>query len=178
MWIFGYGSLMWYGWEEHGGYLRRAAAELLGYERTFNKPSVRHWGTPSCPCPTLNLVKSGASCWGIAFEFPEERRADTMIYLSRREGRGFVFKEHRVLIDGDTAVTALVPLYRGTNVVQQTSAREVAALALAAKGVCGSCVSYIKGVRDELHKLGINDPAVEHVCGALDKAEHGGDRCE
>jgi cation transport regulator ChaC len=68
-------------------------------------------------------------------------------------------------------VTALVPLYRGANVIQQTSAPEIAARVLAAKGVSGSCVSYIKAVRDKLRMLGIDDPAVENLCATLDHAE-------
>lgn len=39
MWVFGYGSLMWDGWEQEFGCLRRCVAVLKGYRRTFNKAS-------------------------------------------------------------------------------------------------------------------------------------------
>jgi cation transport protein ChaC len=81
MWVFGYGSLMWDSWEADRGYLQRVTAELKGYSRTFNKRSVRNWGTRLHPGPTLNLIASNESCRGIAFEFPESRRAEIVAYL-------------------------------------------------------------------------------------------------
>ena len=86
MWVFGYGSLMWDGWEAHHGCLRRVTAELRGYSRTFNKRSVRNWGTRLHPGPTLNLVAGNTSCRGVVFEFPESSRAEIVAYLIRREG--------------------------------------------------------------------------------------------
>jgi cation transport protein ChaC len=41
-WIFGYGSLMWDGWEEKFGCEERQVAELPGHVRTFNKASVKN----------------------------------------------------------------------------------------------------------------------------------------
>jgi cation transport protein ChaC len=89
MWVFGYGSLMWDGWETRRGCLRRVIAELQGYVRSFNKLSVRNWGSRTYPGPTLNLIASTSSCRGIAFEFPEERRAEVLAYLIQREGKNF-----------------------------------------------------------------------------------------
>ena len=37
MWIFGYGSLMWDGWESEFVCQERAMATLSGYRRAFNK---------------------------------------------------------------------------------------------------------------------------------------------
>jgi glutathione-specific gamma-glutamylcyclotransferase len=174
MWIFGYGSLMWDGWETHRGCIHRVTAELRGYARTFNKLSVRNWGTPRYPGPTLNLIASKSLCRGIAFEFPEMRSADIMAYLIRREGKNFTLNELPIVLKGGTAVTASVPLYEGPNVLPPTSAPEIAAMALRAKGVSGSCAEYIKGVADHLAQLGIDDPAVASLCAALVKARLGG----
>jgi cation transport regulator ChaC len=55
MWIFGYGSLMWDGWESEFACQERAMATLSGYRRAFNKLSVANWGTKDAPCPTLKL---------------------------------------------------------------------------------------------------------------------------
>jgi cation transport protein ChaC len=170
MWIFGYGSLMWDGWETKRRCLRRATAELRGYTRTFNKLSVRNWGTPSNPGPTLNLIASATSCRGIAFEFDEASRADIVAYLAKREGNGFALKELPVALDGDKAVTALVPLYQGHNSLPPTGVTEIVAMALKAKGTSGSCASYIEGVAEHLRKLGIGDPAVADLREALVKA--------
>ena len=46
MWIFGYGSLMFDGWEAACGCVDRKCAELPGYRRAFNKKSVEILGHP------------------------------------------------------------------------------------------------------------------------------------
>jgi hypothetical protein len=89
MWVFGYGSLMWDNWETAHGCLRHVVAVLPGLRRTFNKASVDHWGTKDKPCPTLNLAaEPSASCKGVAFEFPEEKRGEVLDYLTQREASG------------------------------------------------------------------------------------------
>ena len=73
MWVFGYGSLMWDGWEKGFGCLRRSVVTLQGYGRTFNKASMKNRGTKHAPCPTLNLEKiEVGTCKGMAFEFPHD----------------------------------------------------------------------------------------------------------
>jgi cation transport regulator ChaC len=68
MWIFGYGSLMFDGWEAACGCTDRKWADLPGYRRSFNKKSVESRGTREAPGLTLNLVRSaGHVCRGIAF---------------------------------------------------------------------------------------------------------------
>jgi glutathione-specific gamma-glutamylcyclotransferase len=167
MWVFGYGSLMWDGWEAKWPCLRRVTAELRGYSRVFNKLSVRNWGTEQCPGPTLNLVASDFSCRGIAFEFPEAPRADILDYLARREGRNFTLNERPIVLEGGFAATAIVPLYDGPNIIPPTRASEIAAMALRSKGESGSCADYIKGVADHLLELEIDDQAVADVRFAL-----------
>jgi len=65
MWIFGYGSLMFDGWEAACGCTGRRWADLPGYRRSFNKKSVESRGTPEAPGLTLNLVRAaGHVCRG------------------------------------------------------------------------------------------------------------------
>lgn len=170
MWVFGYGSLMWDGWETERGCLRRTTAELHGYARAFNKLSVRNWGSRECPGPTLNLIVADSVCRGVAFEFPEGLRADVLAYLVKREGKNFAFDECPITLEGYTGTTAIVPLYQGPNVIASTDASEIATMALSAKGMSGSCANYIKGVADHLRELQIDDPVVTEVCTALVKS--------
>ena len=102
MWIFGYGSLMWDGWERDFGRLRAVMAELPGHQRVFNKASIRNWGTRTAPGPTLNLVPGHGVCRGIAFEFQEQASAALHDYLLRREGRDFALRNETIrLNDGE-----------------------------------------------------------------------------
>jgi len=161
MWIFGYGSLMWDGWETERGCTRRMLADLLGYCRVFNKASVKNWGTKSAPCPTLNLAKvAGGVCRGVAFEFPDGLKEELLSYLSNREGKAFRLHEMPVRLESNSEVSALVPLYEGQNVIDGKTLEETAAMVKAASGSDGSCFSYIKGIAEKLTGLGISDPVV------------------
>ncbi|QOK92225.1 cation transporter [Ralstonia pseudosolanacearum] len=168
MWVFGYGSLMADGWEAKFACTRRAVAELAGYRRAFNKASVANWGTATTPCPTLNLHQAAdASCTGIAFEFPEDQRAEVETYLAKREGKNFVLQELQITPQGTAPVLALVPIYTGHNIIRTTSSEELASCIRQANGKSGSCVDYVVGVYHQLEQLGIDDPAVTQIRALL-----------
>jgi glutathione-specific gamma-glutamylcyclotransferase len=168
MWVFGYGSLMWDGWEAKRGCTRRVVADLPGFCRRFNKASVRNWGTESAPGPTLNLSKAAAGiCRGIAFEFPDTQKAEILSYLEEREGKGFLLHERLVRIDGQSEVSAFVPLYNGKNVIEGKTVEEVAEMVLAASGTEGACFDYVNGIAEKLSALGIGDPAVTELWRAV-----------
>jgi len=168
MWIFGYGSLMWDGWEAAHGCTRRELADLVGYCRVFNKVSIKNWGTRDAPCPTLNLSKSMASvCRGIAFEFPENNNKAVLTELIEREGRGFELLEMSVLLQGTTKVSAVVPVYEGNNIISGKKIVEVASLVAKAIGTKGSCSEYIKNIAEKLAELNIDDPLVTEFCVAV-----------
>lgn len=168
MWVFGYGSLMWDGWETKHGCIRRVLADLPGYCRTFNKASVRNWGTKSAPCPTLNLSKvAGSVCRGIAFEFPDAQKAEILSYLKEREGKAFPLHEVPVHLEDQSDVSAFVPIYSGKNVIEGNTLEKVVSMVLAASGTNGTCLAYIKGIAEKLSALGINDPAVSELWGKV-----------
>lgn len=168
MWVFGYGSLMWDSWETERGCTRRVIAELPGYCRRFNKASVRNWGTHAAPGPTLNLSKVAAGiCRGIAFEFPDAKKGEILSYLEAREGKAFTLHDVLVRIDDQSEVSASVPLYNGKNVIEGKTVEEVAEMVLAASGTDGTCLSYVNGVAERLSALGVNDPAVTELWGAV-----------
>lgn len=161
MWIFGYGSLMWDGWEGAFDCTERVVAELRGHRRTFNKASVVNWGTRSCPCPTLNLeADADGSCVGIAFEFPEVRRIEVEAYLAKREGKNFVPAPVIVRLERAGPVRALVWLYSGNNILTSQTSEEIVSNIRLARGSSGTCLDYIGSVYEQLRKLGINDPEV------------------
>ena len=170
MWVFGYGSLMWDGWEKAYGCTKTSLADLPGYRRVFNKASIKRWGSKQSPCPTLNLEKvAAAACRGMAFAFPDGRRNEVLNYLRNREGEGFELPEFEVRLTDGTGVTAAVPLYGGKNLIRAASVPEAAAVVQNAKGTAGPCAKYIKGIFDKLAELGINDPAVVDLMREVDK---------
>jgi len=161
MWVFGYGSLMWDGWETQYGCTRRVLADLPGYCRVFNKASVKNWGTKSAPCPTLNISKvADGVCRGVVFEFPNDQKQKLLAYLADREGKTFQLREVTVQLDGHTGISALVPFYEGKNVIVGKTLEEAASMVAPASGTCGSCLAYIRGIAEKLSELGIHDPVV------------------
>ncbi len=84
MWLFGYGSLMWDGWETRYGCRQRMPTDLPGFTRIFNKKSLERWGTHARPGLTLNL-HAGDACRGVAFEFDDGASSDITTYLNDRE---------------------------------------------------------------------------------------------
>lgn len=173
MWVFGYGSLMWDGWERDFACQQKERATLAGYRRDFNKRSVKNWGTSRSPCPTLGLAEDeGADCVGVAFQFPEEQQGDVYAYLSAREGASFSFSEREIRLDSGSAVTALVPINDATASTymgyETLSAR--AGLVKTAQGTNGSCFEYVSSVRKHLTELGVTDPAVEALWSEVTEA--------
>jgi len=111
MWVFGYGSLMWDGWEVEFGAARRERATLPGVRRDFNKASWKNWGTRAVPAPTLGLVpEAGASCVGFAFEFADANRDRVLATLRDREGKSFRLEEKPITLDSGEIVNAIVPV--------------------------------------------------------------------
>jgi glutathione-specific gamma-glutamylcyclotransferase len=161
---------MWDGWETRQGCVLRCVAELRGYCRSFNKGSVRNWGSSQQPCPTLNLTQGEGFCRGIAFEFPDSAKSSVLAYLKKREGRDFALRELNIVFDSGIAVAALVPLYKGKNLIASDDVTILTSLAVRANGTNGLCTTYIRGIFNKLCEMGIDDPAVSAVWRAVEEA--------
>ena len=168
MWVFTYGSLMFEGWERAGGYAVRTKAELQGYSRVFNKASLRNWGTRQFPCPTLNLIRSPSlSCWGIAFQFRDERAKEAIAYLKEREGKGFTFPALPIRLDDGATAQAITSIYEGGNTIPTGDSSQIARMVMNAKGTSGPCKDYVQRVAEQLRLLQIDDPVVTAFSNAL-----------
>jgi len=165
IWLFGYGSLMWDGWEERFGCLQRTPADLRGHSRIFNKTSLERWGTHDKPGLTLNLTPSGA-CRGVAFAFDAAARSEIEDYLCARETCAAT--EIPVLLPDATEVGALTYIYDGPRLIDEgLTIEQQAAMILEAEGSAGSSLDYIQGVRAHLAELGVADPAVDALWAAV-----------
>ena len=159
MWVFGYGSLIWDEWADRFGCIRRERATLEKYRRDFNKASVRRWGSPERPGPTLGLTSSASDCCiGVAFEFEDASRDEIIAYLERREGGSFSLEERDVVLADGRRVPAIVALKdpRAKTFLGDLPLEVRAALARRARGDAGSCVDYVVQVRKRLNDLGIH----------------------
>jgi cation transport regulator ChaC len=174
LWVFGYGSLMWDDWYLKLGCIRRVPATLKGFRRAFNKPSVRNWGTPGAPGPTLNLEPSeNLECNGMAFEFADSGRGEVLKMLAAREGKSFSLDEMSIEIAGMEATTAIVALHHGET-IKCSSVGELAKMVVSAKGTSGKCTDYVKSIATALDKLDIHDEAVTDLAAAVVQSEQQG----
>jgi cation transport protein ChaC len=159
---------MWDDWETQFGCTQKITAILSGHRRVFNKASVRNWGTPEHPAPTLNLEESNNEhCTGFAFAFPNHQRQAVTQSLKDREGRGFHFPELDILLPDGRVVGAVTPIYRGSNLIRDLSPGEIADMAKLARGESGACRDYVITLAERLTELGINDRAVTTLREAL-----------
>jgi cation transport protein ChaC len=169
MWIFGYGSLMFDGWESGYGCARREWADLPGYRRVFGKMSVRNWGTRKRPGLTLNLEKlDTGTCRGVAFEFPDNSAAirSMLTYLANREACAPCMLP--VLTPGQQTVQTHVYIYAGKNVLDpQVGLTQRATLVVNANGASGSCFDYIRQTFEGLARIGIDDQEVTALWNAV-----------
>lgn len=171
MWVFGYGSLMWDGWEQAVGGQRLDGAVLPDYRRSFNKKSTRNWGTPAAPGPTLGLERSeGRSCIGTAFAFSDDQRLAIEDLLRQREGPSFALSELPVRLPGGREVQAITPVNnrRRRTYIGNAQVAERAAMARTARGENGDCSGYVRRIRDKLRELQIADPDVEEFARLID----------
>jgi len=172
MWVFTFGSLMADGWEKDFDCISRAQAELLNHRRSFNKKSVKNWGTPEHPGLTLVLEKAeGETCTGFAFEFAGDALGEQIrVYLRKREACDPTVLTVR-LLDG-TQVQAHAYVYAGKNLLPVgTPLEERARLVLgAAKGSSGTGVDYVQKTFRELARAGIDDPVVTALWNSVKPA--------
>ncbi|MBL9081851.1 MAG: gamma-glutamylcyclotransferase [Planctomycetales bacterium] len=172
MWVFGYGSLMWDGWQTQHKCLRMVKATLPGFRRAFNKASVHNWGTRERPGPTLNIIADPArSCVGLAFEFPDDMRESIVAAFKRREGRNFELAEREVILDEGAPIQAVTPRYVGPNLIVGKSLTQLAEMARLAIGTDGKSTHYVRGIVDKLVELEIDDPAVGEFSQAVGSGE-------
>lgn len=164
MWVFGYGSLMWDGWERELKGIRIPGARLDGFHRSFNKASSTNWGTRDHRGPTLGLEPDpNGVVIGVAFEFWDDQRAQILSRLAPREGPSFSFEVLPISFIDAPSVRALVPVNnrKVRTYIGHLQIAERAAMARLARGTSGACADYVRDVRDHLRALTIEDKYVE-----------------
>ena len=164
MWVFGYGSLMWDGWEKKYSGIKHDRAALKNFRRSFNKKSVKNWGTTDRPGVTLGLEpEMGAECVGTLFEFDEKFREPILTELKKREGKSFSLEEVEVVSPTGARVSAFTAINNrcANTYIGNVSVEERAKMVRSAVGGDGTCSDYVKNIHDQLRSLGVQDQAVD-----------------
>ena len=162
---------MWDGWEQALGGTRVDRALLSNHRRSFNKKSVRNWGTPATPAPTLGLEPApNVSCSGTVFEFLDEQRTSVENLLKGREGESFALVEVPVRLPDGREVRALTPVNdrNASTYIGAIPLPERAGMARIARGTSGTCVDYVRNIHQKLNTLGIVDIDVEDFLALIE----------
>lgn len=159
-WIFTYGSLMW---RPCFSYEEKQKGTLHGYRRDFNKASVKRWGTPGEPAPTLGL-ETGGTAQGIAYRVSEDDFDAVMLYLKEREGPGFNFPRVAVELADGRGITAVVPVNeQDESYIGDLSLAERAWMAVGAEGEAGTGIEYVTNTYEQVEECGIRDEHVQEM---------------
>jgi cation transport regulator ChaC len=111
------------------------------------------------------------SCLGIAFEFSDHQRQALTRVLTEREGCTPL--DLTIRLDNGTEVVASVTVYTGKNIISSKTIDDIASMVAKARGKSGSCVSYVRGIAEKLHEMGIEDPVVNATWQAVQRAQDG-----
>jgi len=75
-----------------------------------------------------------------------------------------------IRLNNGAEVVASVTVYAGRNIITSKTIDGIASMVVKARGKKGSCVSYVKGIAEKLHGMGIEDPAVSATWEAVHRA--------
>ena len=169
--MFAYGSLIWnptFHWQA------QQVARIDGWHRAFCLAARGGRGTPQNPALLLGLMEGGA-CTGVAFCIAEAALACELDLVWRREMVTAAYIPRWVtMTDGEgrasgSAIAFTInpdaPTYAG-----QLEQAEIVRRIVSARGPMGTCAEYLLNTRDGLHALGIADPLVDAIAGAVEAA--------
>ncbi|VDK42885.1 unnamed protein product [Anisakis simplex] len=155
MWVFGYGSLLWY---TDFPYDKAVPGCVRGYSRRFWQLSPDHRGTPQSPGRTVTLVADqNGSCWGLAYKVHESQVENTIEYLDYREKAGYV--REKVTFhpdDGSEAFTLNVYIAAANSNPYYTGPTDVDTIIetiLSSRGPSGTNLEYALRLADCVRRM-------------------------
>ncbi|EFH11229.1 gamma-glutamylcyclotransferase [Teichococcus cervicalis] len=171
VWLFGYGSLIWNP-TIHFAEQRRARIE--GWQRHFCLSTPIGRGTPERPGLVLALDRGGA-CEGVAFRLEEAGLQAELSLVWRREMLSGAYIPLWLPLQAEDGRAfghgiAFVINPDGPQYADLAEAEIVHRLATAS-GRLGSCAEYLFNTREGLRRLGIADPMLERLAGAVTAAQ-------
>jgi cation transport protein ChaC len=163
-WLFAYGDLMGeVDLRQHGA----RPARLPGYRRSFNHASTRLWGSVQDPCPILGL-SPGGECWGVAFEAGFFARRGLMRRLEPESPDEFLRIRVPIELKEGGRADAVTFASRGQGQARWNGDASLDRALLAAHGLAGRGVEYVRTIAHALKFWGIADPLIESTWAKLD----------
>ena len=175
LWIFGYGSLLWK--HSHPSTVTRECY-IEGYSRRLWQGSPDHRGTPERPGRVATLTQApDERCWGVAQLIPPEDVDATLRVLDVREQAGYERLSFPLFgSDGETWGTGVTyaaaednPHYLGP-----AETEHIAAYVLSCHGPSGSNATYVHKLAAALRGMGVDDPHIARIAGAITRRQGGG----
>lgn len=162
LWIFGYGSLLWY-----PGFpvAETRIARMDGWHRSFCMSSIHHRGTDEAPGLVLALDAAEAYCDGLALRAEPGSEDATIAYLRERELISSAYIETRQEVtfrDGTRQRDVLTyVINRDHEQYVQLSLDVQARIIAGAVGGRGPNDEYLYNTAAQLSELGIGDTDLE-----------------
>jgi glutathione-specific gamma-glutamylcyclotransferase len=173
LWIFAYASLIW---RPDIEFAEKRFATVHGYHRALKMWSRINRGTVETPGLVFALL-AGGSCKGVAFRIEQNRVADTLPELWKREMPNGVYDPKWLRcqlqtpgeLAGPEEVCALTFTLskRSPNFTGQLSESVYARIFAEARGRFGTTRDYAQTTYDQLRDIGIEDRALGKLLAAV-----------
>lgn len=156
MWVFGYGSLLWY---QDFPYVDAIPGVVTDYVRRFWQLSPDHRGTPERPGRTVTLVpQAGGTCWGMAFKIPEYAVESSLAYLNFRERAGYRMETVKFYPDNGSEpfdLNVYISIEEEQNIYNAgpTDEEEIVKTIISSRGKSGSNLEYALRLADCQRRL-------------------------
>ncbi|MDP2004646.1 MAG: gamma-glutamylcyclotransferase [Rubrivivax sp.] len=167
LWVYAYGSLMWDP-AIHFEEVRRAT--LAGHQRRFTFRTHIGRGSPAAPGLMLSIEPRPGACEGLAFRVAAGQVDTETAALWRREMlRGAYTPRQLPMATPQGGITALVFVSNPAHAdhVGELPLEETARTIALAEGVMGRNRDYVEQLAAQLACLGIVDPYIGQLAGAL-----------
>ncbi len=166
VWLFGYGSLMWY---PDVDFAERRRGRVFGWHRSFCLRQWRARGSPEAPGLVLALDRGG-SCPGAVFRIPGPDAGERLAGTWQREMRGMGYRALWMRVataEGDVtalgfAVNRASPRYTGRRPLA-----DVAAEIARGRGAKGASATYLFETWRHCREAGIRDPMLDRLAALV-----------
>jgi len=157
-------------WRPGFEFAEKSLSVVRGFHRALCIYSHVHRGTPKRPGLVLGLDRGG-SCLGIAYRIAAADQAATLAYLRRREQATAVYLERMVrtrLQDGrPVAALTYIADRSHSQYAGKLPRPELLRLVRQGHGQSGRNPDYIRNTHAHLVELGLIDPTLAWLVGAL-----------